>query len=198
MGEVCRARDTRLERDVAIKALPAAFAQDPERVARFTREAKLLAAINHPNIAGIYGFEELDGSQYLVLEFVEGETLAQRLSRGALPVEETIDVGRQIAVGLEAAHEAGVVHRDLKPGNVMLRPDGTVKVLDLGLAKAGSADSPAQPSDLSASPTIAAPPTAAGMILGTAAYMSPEQARGRAVDKRSDIWSFGCVLYECL
>jgi eukaryotic-like serine/threonine-protein kinase len=198
MGEVYRARDTRLERDVAIKALPAAFAQDPERVARFTREAKLLAAINHPNIAGIYGFEELDGSQYLILEFVEGETLAQRLSRGALPVEETIDVCRQIAVGLEAAHEAGVVHRDLKPGNVMLRPDGTVKVLDLGLAKAGSADSPAQSSDLSASPTIAAPPTAAGMILGTAAYMSPEQARGRAVDKRSDIWSFGCVLYECL
>ncbi len=198
MGEVYRARDTRLERDVAIKALPAAFARDPERVARFTREARLLAAINHPNIAGIYGFEELDGNQYLVLEFVEGETLAQRLSRGALPVEETIDVCRQIAVGLEAAHEAGVVHRDLKPGNVMLRPDGTVKVLDLGLAKAGSAESPAQSSDLSASPTIAAPPTAAGMILGTAAYMSPEQARGRAVDKRSDIWSFGCVLYECL
>jgi len=198
MGEVYRARDTRLERDVAIKALPAAFAQDPERLARFTREARLLASLNHPNIAGIYGFEELAGAPYLVLEFVEGETLGQRLLRGALPPEEAVDVCRQIAVGIEAAHEAGIVHRDLKPGNVMLRPDGTVKVLDLGLAKAGSAESPAAASDLAASPTITAGPTAAGMILGTAAYMSPEQARGRAVDKRSDVWSFGCVLYECL
>jgi len=187
MGEVYRARDTRLERDVAIKALPAAFAQDPERLARFTREARLLASLNHPNIAGIYGFEELAGAPYLVLEFVEGETLGQRLLRGALPPEEAVDVCRQIAVGIEAAHEAGIVHRDLKPGNVMLRPDGTVKVLDLGLAKAGSAESPAAASDLAASPTITAGPTAAGMILGTAAYMSPEQARGRAVDKRSDV-----------
>jgi hypothetical protein len=198
MGEVYRARDTRLERDVAIKALPAAFAQDPERLARFTREAKLLASLNHPNVAGIYGFEELAGAPYLVLEFVEGETLAQRLLRGALPPEEAVDVCRQVAVGIEAAHEAGIVHRDLKPGNVMLRPDGTVKVLDLGLAKAGSAEGQAAASDLAASPTITAGPTAAGMILGTAAYMSPEQARGRAVDKRSDVWSFGCVLYECL
>ncbi len=198
MGEVYRARDTRLERDVAIKALPAAFAQDPERVARFTREAKLLASLNHPNIAGIYGFEELEGERYLVLEFVEGETLAQRLARGALPIEKALDVCRQVASGIEAAHEAGVVHRDLKPGNVMLRPDGTAKVLDLGLAKAGSAEGQGSGTDLSASPTITAAGTAAGVILGTAAYMSPEQARGRAVDKRSDVWSFGCLLYECL
>ena len=198
MGEVYRARDTRLERDVAIKTLPAAFTRDPERVGRFTREAKLLASLNHPNIAGIYGFEEFEGEQYLVLEFVGGETLADRLLRGPLPVEDAVDICRQIAAGMEAAHEAGVVHRDLKPGNVMLRSDGTVKVLDLGLARAAADESAAQARDLSASPTFAAPATAAGLILGTAAYMSPEQARGRAVDKRSDIWSFGCVLYECL
>jgi len=198
MGEVYRARDTRLDRDVAIKALPAAFTRDPERVARFTREAKLLASLNHPHIAGIYGFEEIEGERYLVLEFVEGETLAERLLRGPLTVGDAVDVCRQIAVGIEAAHEAGIVHRDLKPGNVMLRSDGTVKVLDLGLARAASDEGPAEARDLSASPTIPAPATAAGLILGTAAYMSPEQARGRVVDKRSDVWSFGCVLYECL
>ncbi len=158
MGEVYRARDTRLERDVAIKALPAAFAQDPERVARFTREAKLLASLNHPNIAGIYGFEELEGERYLVLEFVEGETLAQRLARGALPIEKALDVCRQVASGIEAAHEAGVVHRDLKPGNVMLRPDGTAKVLDLGLAKAGSAEGQGSGTDLSRVADDHAPP----------------------------------------
>jgi len=199
MGEVYRARDPRLGRDVAIKALPPAFAQDPERLARFEREAKLLASLNHPNVAGIHGLEVVEGHRYLVLELVEGESLAQRLSRGALPIDDAIDVCRQVAAGVEAAHEAGVVHRDLKPGNVMLRPDGTVKVLDFGLAKAGGAGGgTASDPNLSASPTMTYAATTAGMILGTAAYMSPEQARGRAVDKRSDVWSFGCVLYECL
>jgi len=199
MGEVYRARDTRLARDVAIKALPEAFARDPERLARFEREAKLLASLNHPNVAGIYGLEVAEDHRYLVLELVEGESLAERLSRGLLPVDEAIDVCRQVAAGVEAAHEAGVVHRDLKPGNVMLRPDGTVKVLDFGLAKGGAAGGTASSDpSLAASPTVTYATTTAGMILGTAAYMSPEQARGRAVDKRSDVWSFGCVLYECL
>ena len=197
MGEVYRARDPRLGRDVAIKALPAEFARDPERVARFEREAKLLASLSHPNVAGIHGLEEAEGHRYLVLEFVQGETLAARLARGPLPVGDAIEVCRQVAAGVEAAHEAGVVHRDLKPGNVMLRPDGAVKVLDFGLAKAGSPDPSDSGANLSASPTMAAV-TTAGVILGTAAYMSPEQARGRWVDKRSDAWSFGCVLYECL
>jgi Tol biopolymer transport system component len=199
MGEVFHARDTRLGRDVAIKALPDAFAQDPERLARFEREAKLLASLSHTNVAGIHGLELVEGNRYLVLEFVEGETLAARLARGPLPVGEAVDVCRQVAAGVEAAHESGVVHRDLKPGNVMLRPDGTVKVLDFGLAKGGAAHG-AMSSDpnLSASPTRTYAATSAGVILGTAAYMSPEQARGRAVDRRTDIWSFGCVLYECL
>ena len=199
MGEVFRARDTRLGREVAIKALPAAFAQDPERAARFEREAKLLASLNHPNIGGIHGLEEVDGVRYLVLEFIDGETLDRRLSRGALPVGEALDVCRQIATAVEAAHESGVVHRDLKPGNVMLTEAGIVKVLDFGLAKAAASGSPSDP-NLSASPTMtyAVTATAAGVILGTAAYMSPEQARGKAVDRRTDIWSFGCVLYECL
>ena len=199
MGEVHRARDTRLGRDVAVKALPAEFARDPERVARFEREAKLLASLNHPNIAGIHGLEEVAGDRYLVLEFIEGETLGARLARGPLPVVEALDVCRQVAAGVEAAHDAGVVHRDLKPGNVMLKPDGTVKVLDFGLAKGGAAHG-ASSSDpnLSASPTMTYARTVDGVILGTAAYMSPEQARGKTVDRRTDVWSFGCVLYECL
>jgi serine/threonine protein kinase len=198
MGEVYRARDERLGRDVAIKALPAAFAQDPERLARFEREAKLLATLNHPNIATIYGLEEAEGSRYLVLELVEGETLAARLERGVLPLNESLDVCRQVAAAVEIAHETGIIHRDLKPGNVMLSASGAVKVLDFGLAKA-AADSSSDP-NLSESPTLthAAAGTADGVILGTAAYMSPEQARGKPVDKRTDIWSFGCVLYECL
>jgi hypothetical protein len=197
MGEVYRARDPRLGRDVAIKALPAAFAQDPERLARFEREAKLLASLSHPNIAGIYGLEEVEGARYLVLELVEGESLAERLARGPLPIDEALDVCRQAAAGVEAAHESGVVHRDLKPGNIMIAPSGTVKVLDFGLAK-GAAGSPGSSVGLSASPTMTHPATGAGVILGTAAYMSPEQARGRAVERRTDVWSFGCVLYECL
>jgi Tol biopolymer transport system component/tRNA A-37 threonylcarbamoyl transferase component Bud32 len=198
MGEVYRARDGRLDRDVAIKALPDAFADDPERLARFEREAKLLASLSHPNIAGIHGLEVAEGHRYLILELVEGETLAARLARGPLPLDEAMDVCRQIAAAVEAAHEAGVVHRDLKPGNVMLRPDGTVKVLDFGLAKGAAAHGSSSDLHLSASPTMSYAATAAGVILGTAAYMSPEQARGKAVDRRTDIWSFGCVLYECL
>jgi len=199
MGEVWRARDPRLGRDVAIKMLPAAFARDPDRVARFEREAKLLASLNHPNVGAILGLEEVDGQRYLVLEFVDGETLAQRLKRGALPVDEAIEVCRQIAAGVEAAHESGVVHRDLKPGNVMLTPSGGVKVLDFGLAKGGAGHGSSGDVALSASPTMTyGAATVEGLILGTAAYMSPEQARGRAVDRRTDIWSFGCVLYECL
>ncbi len=197
MGEVFRAKDSRLGRDVAIKALPPAFAQDPERVARFEREAKLLASLSHPNIGAIHGLEEVEGHRYLVLEFVEGETLDQRLSRGPLPLADSLDVCRQIAAAVEAAHESGVVHRDLKPGNVMLTPSGVVKVLDFGLAKAADASVGAD-MKLSASPTMTYAMTGVGTILGTAAYMSPEQARGKPVDKRTDIWSFGCVLYECL
>ena len=197
MGEVYLARDTRLGREVAIKALPPGFAQDPERLARFEREARLLASLSHPNVAGIHGLELVEGHRYLVLEFVEGETLADRLARGPLALADAIEITRQIAAGVEAAHDAGVVHRDLKPGNVMLKRDGSVKVLDFGLAKATSESAPGD-SNLSASPTMTHGMTGAGMILGTAAYMSPEQARGRAVDRRTDIWSFGCVLFECL
>ncbi len=195
MGEVYRARDTRLQRDVAIKVLPQEFAQDAERLARFQREARLLASLNHPNIAAIYGLEEAEGARYLVLEIVEGESLAQKLAAGPLAVEEALAVCAQIAAGVSAAHDAGVIHRDLKPGNVMVRHDGSVKVLDFGLAK--GTEAPAAASDLSASPTVSAG-TQAGVILGTAAYMSPEQTRGRALDKRTDVWSFGCILYECL
>ncbi len=195
MGEVYRARDMRLQRDVAIKALPAEFAQDAERLARFQREARLLASLNHPNIAAIYGLEEAGGGKYLVLEIVEGESLAERLAAGPLPIEEALAVCAQIAAGVSAAHDAGVIHRDLKPGNVMVRPDGSVKVLDFGLAK--GAEAPGASGDLSASPTVSLG-TQQGVILGTAAYMSPEQARGRPLDKRTDIWSFGCILCECL
>jgi serine/threonine protein kinase/tetratricopeptide (TPR) repeat protein len=197
MGEVYRARDTRLEREVAIKALPQAFARDPERLARFEREAKLLASLNHPNIASIYGLEEVDGVPYLVLELVSGESLAQRLARGAMPLRDTLEVAGQVALAIEAAHERGIVHRDLKPGNVMLTPAGLVKVLDFGLAKTSESASTSG-SALSLSPTIAVAATGVGVLLGTAAYMSPEQARGKPVDRRTDVWSFGCVLYECL
>ena len=197
MGVVYLGRDTRLDRRVAIKVLPDVVARDPERLARFEREARLLASLNHPNIAGIYGLEEADGRRLLVLEYVEGDTLAQRLARGALPVDEALDVCRQIAAALEAAHESGVIHRDLKPGNVKITPGGEVKVLDFGLAKGGVGSTSDSDVDLSHSPTLTAA-TGAGVILGTAGYMSPEQARGKAVDRRTDIWSFGCVLFECL
>jgi len=196
MGEVYRARDPRLDRTVAIKTLPVAVAGDPERVARFGREARLLASLDHPNIARIHGLEDAGGAPHLVLEFVEGETLASRLARGPLGVAETLEFGGQIAAAIEAAHERGIVHRDLKPGNVMLTPGRVVKVLDFGLAKGGArADSSA---DLSVSPTAALSSTALGAILGTAPYMSPEQARGREVDRRADVWALGCVLFECL
>ena len=198
MGEVYRARDARLERDVAIKALPHAFAQDPERLARFEREAKLLASLSHPNIAGILGIEEVAGARYLVLELVDGETLAARLKRGPMSIADTIDLGRQVAAALEAAHERGIVHRDLKPGNIMFTASGDAKVLDFGLAKSGERVAPGSDPNLTASPTVTHTPTQAGVILGTAAYMSPEQARGKNVDRRTDIWSLGCVLYECL
>ena len=200
MGEVFRARDTKLGREVAIKVLPAAFAQDHERVARFKREAQLLASLNHPNIAAIYGLEEADGAVALVLELVDGEDLSQRLKRGAIPVDETIAIAKQIAEALEEAHEHGIVHRDLKPANIKVTPDGKVKVLDFGLAKAleNDATTNTASSQLSHSPTMSRHATEAGMIMGTAAYMSPEQARGKPVDRRSDIWSFGVVLFEML
>jgi len=197
MGEVFRARDARLHREVAIKGLPEAFAKDPERLARFEREARMLASLSHPNIAAIYGIEDADGTPFLVLELVEGESLAQRLTRGSLPVRETLDVAAQIAAAMEAAHERGIVHRDLKPGNVMLSPTRVVKVLDFGLAKGGAIEG-GPVSGLSQSPTMGAGATAAGLVLGTASYMSPEQARGLAVDRRTDVWAFGCVVYECL
>ncbi|MBI5170620.1 MAG: protein kinase [Candidatus Eisenbacteria bacterium] len=198
MGEVYRARDTRLGRDVAIKSLPDGFDTDAERVARFEREAKLLASLHHTNIGSIFGLEVVEGRRYLVLEFIEGETLQARLARGRLTLAETLDVCGQIATAVEAAHEAGVIHRDLKPGNVMLKADGDVKVLDFGLAKASGGDGSPSSTDLSASPTMTYAATGVGVILGTAAYMSPEQARGKQVDRRTDIWSFGCVLFECL
>ena len=198
MGEVYRAKDTRLGRDVAIKALPDEFSGDPDRLARFEREARLLASLRHANIAGIHGLEVVEGRPYLVLECVEGETLAARVRRGAIPVDETIDIARAIAAALEAAHDSGIVHRDLKPGNVMLTSAGDVKVLDFGLAKGGDAAASASDPELSASRTRTSAGTQAEVILGTAAYMSPEQARGKAVDRRTDIWSFGCLVFECL
>ena len=211
MGEVYRARDHRLQRDVALKVLPAALSRDPDRLTRFAREARTLAALSHPNIAVIYDLEEDGERQALVMELVEGPTLADRVAQGALPIDEAIQVALQIADGLEAAHEQGIIHRDLKPGNVKIRPDGTVKLLDFGLAKAllpagvVSAEAPdastvtgVVSADARRTSTATSPVTSAGMILGTAAYMSPEQARGRPVDTRADIWAFGCVLYELL
>ena len=203
MGEVYRARDTKLDRAVAIKILPEAFAADTERIARFQREAKTLASLNHPNIAHIHGLEESSGVRALVMELVDGEDLAVRIARGAIPVDEALLIAKQMADALETAHEQGVIHRDLKPANIKVRPDGTVKVLDFGLAKAmepaSALGASAGQADSSQSPTITSSAmTTAGTILGTAAYMSPEQARGKAVDTRADIWAFGCVLYEML
>jgi eukaryotic-like serine/threonine-protein kinase len=196
MGEVYRARDTRLGRDVALKVVPEAFAQDAERLARFRREAQVLASLNHPNIAAIYGFEDSGGTHALVMELVEGPTLEERIKSGAIPVDEALATAKQICEGLEYAHERGIVHRDLKPANVKITNHDAVKILDFGLAKALEGD-PAS-TDISSSPTITRMATQAGMILGTAAYMSPEQAKGKSVDRRADIWAFGCVLYEML
>ena len=194
MGEVYRAKDTKLDRDVAIKVLPEVFSQDRERLVRFQREARLLASLNHPNIGAIYGLEESEGIRFLVLELVSGQTLAERLEKGRLSVDEALPVCRQIAEGLEAAHERGVIHRDLKPANVMVSSEGRVKILDFGLAKAFTGDmSSNEPAN---SPTVTG--TREGVILGTAFYMSPEQARGKEVDRRTDIWAFGCVMYEVL
>jgi len=198
MGEVYRATDTNLKRAVAIKVLPVSVAADAERLARFQREAEVLASLNHPHIAAIYGLERSDGTTALVMELVEGPTLADWIGQGPIPVDETLPIAKQIAEALEAAHEQGIIHRDLKPANIKVRPDATVKVLDFGLAKA--MEPPGAPSaSASMSPTITTPAmTLAGMILGTAAYMSPEQAKGRLIDKRSDVWAFGCVFYEML
>ena len=193
MGQVYQATDTKLKRQVALKILPEAFAADPERLARFQREAEVLASLNHPNIAAIHGLEEADGVRALVLELVEGPTLADRIKQGPIPLDEALPIAKQIAEALEAAHEAGVIHRDLKPANVKVKDDGTVKVLDFGLAKALDPNPTGDPSQ---SPTLTAAATQMGVIMGTAAYMSPEQARGSVADHRADIWSFGVVLYE--
>jgi predicted Ser/Thr protein kinase len=196
MGEVYRAKDTELAREVAIKVLLEEVARDPERLARFEREAKVLASLSHQNIAALYGLEEHDGRRFLVMELAEGETLAARLQRGRPALDETLEIALQVAKGLEAAHERGVVHRDLKPANVMLSPDGRVKVLDFGLAKAWQVE--ASDPDLTQSPTVTGAMTQAGVLLGTVGYMSPEQARGKRVDNRTDIWAFGCLLFEML
>ena len=205
MGEVYRARDTKLGRDVAIKILPASFALDPDRLARFEREARLLASLNHPHIAQIYAVEEADGVGAIVMELVEGETLAERIGRGrdsGLGIRDSLAIARQIVDAVDAAHERGIVHRDLKPANIVITPDGVVKVLDFGLAKArGVAQDVSQdlsPAALTHSPTLLADATGQGVLLGTAPYMSPEQARGKVVDKRTDIWAFGCVLFAML
>src|SRR5262249_2134678 len=197
MGEVYRARDTRLDRAVAIKTLPEEFETDAERLARFEREAKVLASLNHPNIGAIYGLEKHDARHFLVLELVEGETLADHIARGPVPVDESLKIAQQIAEALQAAHDKGVIHRDLKPATIKITPDGTVKVLDFGLAKAGDVGS-SDADVLSNSPTLRTLASSPGMILGTAAYMSPEQAKGKPVDRRTDIFAFGCVLYEML
>ena len=198
MGEVYRATDTNLKRQVAIKVLPDAVAGDAERLVRFQREAEVLALLNHPNIAQIYGLERSNDVTALVMELVEGPTLADRISHGAIPLPDALPIAKQIAEALEVAHDQGIVHRDLKPANIKIRPDGTVKVLDFGLAKAGAAG--AEIVQLANSPTFSSPAmaTAAGVILGTAAYMAPEQAKGRPADRRADMWAFGCVLYEML
>ena len=196
MGEVYRARDLKLGRDVAIKLLPVAFVADPERRGRFQREAQLLAALNHPHIASVFGLEESGETTFLAMELVEGESLADRVQAGALGLDESLQIARQIGEALAAAHDKGIIHRDLKPANVMLTSDGRVKVLDFGLAK--MLEAPGGAISASLSPTLSVQATMAGTILGTAAYMSPEQARGRTVDKRTDIWAFGCVLYEML
>jgi len=196
MGEVYRARDSKLGREVALKVLPAEFASDPERMARFAREAQVLASLNHPNVAHIYGLEDSGAVRALVMELVEGSTLAQRIQQGALPLDESLGIARQIAGALEYAHEQGIVHRDLKPANVKVTTDGTVKVLDFGLAKA--IENTPVTENISNSPTLSMAATQAGVILGTAAYMSPEQAKGKTVDRHADIWACGVVLYEML
>jgi serine/threonine protein kinase len=198
MGEVYRAKDTKLGRDVALKILPASFTNDLERVARFRREAQVLASLNHPHIAQIYGLEEAAGTQFLVLELVDGESLDKRIARGPIPVDEALGIANEIAEALEAAHEKSIIHRDLKPANIALSKDGQVKVLDFGLAKAVEITS--APSDVANAPTITSPALMSGVsvILGTAAYMAPEQAKADVADRRSDIWAFGCVLYEML
>jgi serine/threonine-protein kinase len=202
MGEVYRAHDTKLNRDVALKILPPTFASDPDRLVRFHREAQVLASLNHPRIAAIYGFEDSGDAHALVLELVEGPTLADRIGQGPIPIDEALPIAIQIAEALEAAHEQGIIHRDLKPANVKIKSDGSVKVLDFGLAKLNDPNAPNgphAPDALSMSPTLTSPVmTGVGMLLGTAAYMSPEQARGKPVDKRADIWAFGCVLYEMI
>ncbi len=201
MGEVWQAEDTKLGRNVALKVLPESLAGEPERLARFEREARVLASLSHANIAGIHGLEEANGQRFLVMELIDGETIAERVQRGPMAVEEAVRVARQIAEAVESAHEKGVIHRDLKPANVKITSGGQVKVLDFGLAKALapdpiSGDGPAE--DLSLSPTLTQAMTGIGVLLGTAGYMSPEQARGKPVDRRADIWAFGCVLYEML
>src|SRR6266704_3012854 len=195
MGVVFRALDTRLQRDVALKLLPDHLAGDPERLARFQREAQVLASLNHPNIAQIYGLEESDHTRCIVMELVEGETLQERLKRGPIPVDETLPIAKQIADALEAAHESGLIHRDLKPANIKLTADGRVKVLDFGLAKVFAPNTAEM--NLSNSPTLMSG-SMPGVILGTAAYMAPEQAKGKNVDRRADVWAFGVVLYEML
>jgi len=196
MGEVYRARDTKLGRDVALKVLPDAFARETQRMARFDREAKLLASLNHPNIAAIYGVEDSSGTLAIIMELVEGPTLADRIRQSPIAIEEALRIAKQICDALEYAHERGIVHRDLKPANVKLTSDDAVKVLDFGLAKAMEDD--AATLDISTSPTLSRMATQAGVLLGTAAYMSPEQAKGKPVDRRADIWAFGCVLYEMM
>ena len=196
MGEVYRASDSKLKREVAVKVLSGEFATDAQRMARFEREAQLLASLNHPNIAGIYGLEESSGIRALVMELVEGPTLAQQIDKGPVPIEEALPIAKQIGEALEFAHEHGIIHRDLKPANIKVTKVGEVKVLDFGLAKAMEGE--AFEADVSNSPTMSMAATRAGVILGTAAYMSPEQAKGKSVDRRTDIWAFGAVLYELL
>jgi serine/threonine-protein kinase len=196
MGEVYRARDLKLGRDVAIKVLPEAFARDSARMERFRREAKILASLNHTNIATIHGLEDSDGTHALVMELAEGPTLAERIRQGPIPIDEVLPIARQMADALEYAHERGIIHRDLKPANVKVSADDTVKILDFGLAKALEED--AGKIDISTSPTLSRLATMQGVLLGTAAYMSPEQAKAKSVDRRADIWAFGCVLYEML
>ena len=198
MGEVYQARDTKLDRDVALKVLPEAFTSDPDRLARFEREAKVLASLNHPNIGSIYGLEEAEGVRALVLELVEGPTLADRIKQGPIPIDEALPIAKQIADALEAAHERGVIHRDLKPANIKVKDNGTVKVLDFGLAKAFQPDPASAAAANSPTISLTAAATQMGMVIGTAAYMSPEQAKGKTADRRADIWAFGAVLYEML
>jgi serine/threonine-protein kinase len=197
MWEVYRARDSRLNRDVAIKVLPSDVAADHDRLARFEREAQVLVSLNHPNIAHIYGVDDWSGTPALVVELVEGPTLADRIAKGPIPLDEALPIAKQIAEALEAAHEQRIIHRDLKPANIKVRDDSTVKVLDFGLAKAFDPAASAV-GNATMSPTLSIHATHAGVILGTAAYMSPEQARGKPFDRRSDIWAFGCVFYEML